>query len=128
MVYRILADIVMVTHLVFVLFVVFGGLLVLRWQQWRWFHFPAFAWGVVIELTGWICPLTPLENHLRRSGGEEGYETGFIDHYIVPVLYPEGMTRSDQIILGLLVLVINAVVYGRVIRQWRKKSSIDKPS
>lgn len=120
MAYRTLADIVMVTHLAFVLFVVFGGLLVLRWRRWVWLHFPAFVWGVVIELTGWICPLTPFENYLRRRGGEEGYETGFIDHYITPVLYPEGMTRSDQIILGALVLLINIAVYSWLLWRWRK--------
>ncbi|MBI1922506.1 MAG: DUF2784 domain-containing protein [Geobacter sp.] len=120
MIYRILADIVMVIHLAFVLFVVFGGLLVLRWRRLVWFHFPAFVWGVVIELTGWICPLTPLENYLRHRGGEAGYETGFIDHYIVPVLYPEGMTRSDQLILGALILLINIAVYSWLVRRWRK--------
>lgn len=123
MLYRALADMLMVVHLAFVLFVVLGGLLVLRRPSFAWLHFPAFVWGTLIELTGWICPLTPLENYFRRRGGEDGYESGFIEHYIVPVLYPDGLTRLDQLVLGGLILVLNLAVYCRVIRIWQKRHS-----
>lgn len=118
--YRVLADLVMAIHLAFVLFVAFGGLLVIRWRRWAWLHVPAVIWGALMELAGWICPLTPLENHYRRLGGDKGYAGGFINQYITPVLYPEGLTRRDQVVIGLLVLVINCMVYGLVLRIWWK--------
>lgn len=99
-------------HLAFVLFVVLGGLLVLRWPRLVWLHLPAAVWGVCIELLGWICPLTPLEIHLRHKAGLAGYEGGFVEHYLIPVLYPTTLTRSIQILLGLLVLSIYTVLYG----------------
>ena len=119
MIYRVLADLVVVFHAAFVLFVVLGGLLVLRWRWIMWVHLPAAAWGALIEFAGWICPLTPLENALRRRGGEAGYSGDFIERYILPVLYPEGLTREHQIILGMLVLVINGIIYWRVFRRQR---------
>jgi hypothetical protein len=115
LIYRALADLVTVVHLAFVLFVVLGGLLVLRWRWLAFLHIPAAVWGVLIEYTGWICPLTPLENSWRRLGGEAGYSGGFIQHYIQPVLYPAGLTRGTQIVLGSLVLIINLTAYGVVI-------------
>ena len=117
MIYRTLADLTVVLHFGFVLFVVLGGLLVLRWPKLLWVHLPAAVWGVLIEFFGWICPLTPLENHWRHLGGETGYSGGFIQHYIVNVLYPERLTRSTQIILGVLVLILNVVIYYRVARR-----------
>ena len=112
MIYRALADLVLVVHLTFVLFVVLGGLLVLRWPRAAWFHVPAAIWGVLIEYTGWICPLTPLENSFRARGGEAGYSGGFIEHYIQPLLYPAGLTRGTQIVLGSFVLLLNLSAYG----------------
>ena len=112
MIYRALADLVLVVHLLFVLFVVLGGLLVLRWPALAWLHIPAAVWGVLIEYTGWICPLTPLENSLRVRGGDAGYTGGFIQHYIQPLLYPSGLTRGTQIVLGSLVLLLNLSAYG----------------
>ncbi len=120
MIYRALADLVLVVHLTFVLFVVLGGLLVLRWPAAAWLHVPAAVWGVLIEYTGWICPLTPLENSLRMRGGEAGYSGGFIEHYIQPLLYPAGLTRSTQVVLGSLVLVLNLVAYGKAVSRMRR--------
>jgi hypothetical protein len=114
MAYRILADLIVGLHFGFVLFVVLGGLLVLRWPRLLWVHLPAAAWGVLIEFFGWICPLTPLENHLRQIGGQAGYSDGFVEHYIVAVLYPERLIRGTQVAIGVLVLVLNALVYRRV--------------
>jgi len=112
LIYRALADLVLVVHLTFVLFVVLGGLLVLRWPRAAWLHIPAAIWGVLIEYTGWICPLTPLENSFRARGGEMGYSGGFIEHYIQPLLYPAGLTRGTQIVLGSFVLLLNLGAYG----------------
>ena len=112
MIYRLLADALVVLHCAFVLFVVLGGLLVLwRWRL-AWLHLPAAAWGAGIELVGGICPLTPLENHLRRLGGQAGYPGGFVEHYLLPALYPDGLTPRIQIVLGLLVLAVNLGLYG----------------
>src|SRR5439155_24576253 len=108
---RLLANIVVLVHLAFVAFVVVGGIPVLRWRRAAWVHIPAALWGAAIALGGWICPLTPLENWLREQGGGAGYSTGFIEHYVVPVLYPVALTREVQIVAGILVLVLNAVVY-----------------
>lgn len=110
--YRTLADLVVILHLLFVAFAVGGGLLVLRWRRLAWAHIPAAVWAALIEFAGWVCPLTPLENWLRRLGGAGGYAGGFVEHYILPILYPSGLTRHVQIVLGLLVLAINAAVYG----------------
>ena len=121
MIYRALADLVLVVHLTFVLFVVLAGLLVPRWPLVAWLHIPAAIWGVLIEYTGWICPLTPLENSLRVRGGEAGYSGGFIVHYIQPVLYPAGLTRSTQVVLGSLVLVLNLAAYGVVVSRMRRR-------
>ena len=122
MIYRALADLVLVVHLTFVLFVVLGGLLVLRWPRTAWFHVPAAIWGVLIEYTGWICPLTPLENSFRARGGEAGYSGGFIEHYIQPMLYPAGLTRRTQILLGSLVLILNLTAYGIMVSRMRRQT------
>lgn len=115
MIYRALADLVLVVHLAFVLFVVLGGLLVLKWPRLAWLHVPTAVWGVLIEYKGWICPLTPLENSFRARGGGAGYSGGFIEHYIQPLLYPAGLTRGTQIVLGSLALLVNLTAYGVVI-------------
>ena len=117
MAYRFLADVVVVLHLSFVLFVALGGLLALRWPRVAWLHLPAAVWGVAIELGGWICPLTPAENRLRRLGGEGGYGGGFVESYVVPLLYPHALTRAQQVALGLSVLVLNVAVYGLWLRR-----------
>jgi hypothetical protein len=112
MVYRLLADLVVLVHFAFVVFVVAGALLVLRWRRLAWIHVPVAAWGALIEFGGWICPLTPLENWLRQQGGAAGYGGGFVEHYIIPVLYPGHLTRGIQIALGMAVLVLNGGIYG----------------
>jgi Protein of Unknown function (DUF2784) len=121
LIYRALADLILVVHLTFVLFVVLGGLLVLSWPRLAWLHIPAAVWGVLIEYTGWICPLTPLEISFRVRGGEAGYRGGFIEHYIQPLLYPAGLTRSTQVVLGSLVLILNLAAYGVVVSRMRRR-------
>jgi len=121
MIYRILADIVVIFHLSFVIFSVIGGVLALKWRKIIWIHIPVVIWAVVIEFAGFICPLTPLENNLRFRGGESGYESDFIEHYIFPVLYPEGLTHTMQVIIGIFVLTVNIVVYSIIIHKIRKK-------
>lgn len=110
--YSLLADAVLLAHAAFVAFVVLGGLLVLRWPRLAWIHVPVVAWGAGIEFAGGICPLTPLENHLRALAHEQGYAGGFVEHYVFGLLYPEGLTRELQIVLGLGVLALNGAVYA----------------
>jgi hypothetical protein len=116
MLYRLLADGVLLLHGAFVAFVVLGALLVLRWPRAAWLHLPAVLWGVGIEFAGGICPLTPLENHWRRLAGEQGFTGGFVEHYVLPTLYPEGLTREVQVGLGLLVLALNLGIYAWILR------------
>ncbi len=118
--YLLLADTLAVVHLAFILFVVFGSFTTYRWPQMAWAHIPCGLWGVWIELTGGICPLTPLEVGFRRMGGAEGYTGGFIEHYLVPIIYPSGLTRTHQLILGGSVLVINLSAYGFLL--WRRSA------
>lgn len=113
MIYRILADAVFVLHLGFILFVVLGGMLTWRWRWILWGHIPAALWGAIIEFAGWQCPLTPLENHLRRLGGEAGFENGFVEEYLVPLIYPGELSYGVQIALGAAVLILNVLVYWR---------------
>jgi len=117
--YGLLADAVLIIHLGFVLFVLLGGLLILKWRWIAWAHIPAAAWGVAIEFGGWTCPLTPLENHLRERAGEAAYSGDFIARYLLPVIYPEGLTREAQIALGLAALLFNAAIYALVVRKKR---------
>ena len=112
MIYRLTADLVVLIHLAFILFAALGGLLVLKYRRCALIHLPALVWAVLISFAGWVCPLTPLENWLRERGGVLGYETSFIEHYILPVIYPGELTRRMQIFLGLLVLIINLGIYG----------------
>lgn len=121
MIHGVLADGVLVVHLAFILFVVLGGLLVLRWRWIALLHLPCAVWGLLIELYGWICPLTPLENSLRRKAGEAGYGGGFIEHYLLPVIYPGGLTREVQLTLAAIVVVVNAGIYLLVWRQSQGK-------
>jgi hypothetical protein len=122
MLYRLLADAVVVLHLGFVGFVVLGGLLVLRWPRAAWVHLPTAVWGVWVEFTGRICPLTPLENWLSRQGGGAPYSASFVEHYLIPVLYPAVLTRELQWALGGLVLAVNAAVYAAVLLRHRSRS------
>ena len=117
--YGLLADLVLLAHAGFVAFVVLGGLLVLRWPRLAWLHLPAVAWGAGIEFAGAICPLTPLEIQLRSLAGQQGYAGGFVEHYVFALLYPEGLTRNVQLVLGALVVVMNALVYAILWRRHR---------
>lgn len=123
MIWRVLADIVVVIHLGFVVFVMLGGFLLWRWPRLIYVHLPAAVWGVLIEFAGWICPLTPMENAFRARGGQAGYDGGFIDHYIVPVLYPGGLSRNIQLALGLFALAVNVIAYSLFIRRRRRMST-----
>ncbi|AOB29276.1 DUF2784 domain-containing protein [Bordetella bronchiseptica] len=118
MLYRVLADLVLVLHALFVAFVALGALLALRWPRLTWLHVPAALWGAGIMLAGGVCPLTPLENHWRVQAGQQGYEDGFIAHYLLAAIYPEGLSRAVQATLGALALAGNALVYGLL---WRRR-------
>jgi hypothetical protein len=117
MMYQRLADLVLIVHLAFVIFVLCGGLLVLRWRWIAWLHLPAAVWGAAVEFSGWICPLTPLENWLREQAGETSYSSDFVAYYLLPILYPGGLTHDLQFLLGTAVLIINISVYGWL---WRR--------
>jgi hypothetical protein len=114
--FGLLADLTLVAHLCFVLFVAFGGLLCLRWRWIPWLHVPAAVWGAAIEFGGWICPLTPLENDLRLRAGEAPFTGDFIGRYLTPVIYPEGLTREAQIVLGAGAVILNVAIYAAVFR------------
>ena len=113
------ADAVLLLHLAFVLFVLFGGALVLRRPGLAWLHLPAAAWGAIVEATGWICPLTPLENALRRSAGGSGYAGDFVTHYVGALVYPEGLTRGAQIVFALVVIGVNVLFYAALLLRRR---------
>ncbi|HEX2060349.1 MAG TPA: DUF2784 domain-containing protein [Thermoanaerobaculia bacterium] len=113
---HILAIAVALLHLVFILFVLFGGFLVLKWPKLMWLHLPAAVWGVMIEFAGWWCPLTKWENYFLAQAGRAGYSGGFVAHYIMPIIYPPGLTRSHEIAIGAILLVLNAGIYVRVFR------------
>src|SRR5262249_10631161 len=116
---RIAADAALLVHFAFVAFVVLGGLLLLRWPRLAWIHLPAVIWAALVELSGWVCPLTPLEIAWRRAAGEAGYSGDFIEHYIVALLYPEGLTRALQVALAALVVVVNVLLYALVVHRTR---------
>lgn len=123
MVYHILANLVVVIHLSFVLFAVLGAFFVL-WRRWIiWLHLPAFLWAVWIEYTGGICPLTPLENWLRINAGQGGYGGDFVVTYLLPVLYPAGLTRNVQLILAMTAIVTNAAIYGAIFYKCSRKKT-----
>ena len=118
--YRLLADLTLLLHLFFILFALFGGLLCLHHLRWALVHLPALAWGVWVEWSGRVCPLTPLENHFRLLASESGYRGDFIEHYILPVVYPQGLTRVTQWILGALLLALTLFTYMYVICRHKK--------
>ncbi len=117
MMHRILADAVLVLHLAFIVFGMLGGLLVRRWPSLAWVHLPVVAWGVAVTVIGGVCPLTPLEKHLRALAGEVPYRGDFISHYLAAVIYPAGLTRATQAALGVLLLVLNVAIYFRLYRR-----------
>jgi len=113
------ADLVVLIHFCFILFVILGGFLVIKWRRLIWLHLPAAVWGALIEFYGWVCPLTVLENKLRQASGGS-YSTGFIEHYIIPVIYPAGLTPDIQLLMGLAVVVINLFVYTQIVKKFRE--------
>ena len=119
MLYQALADLVALTHLAFILFALLGGLLALRWHWVPWAHLPAVCWGVAVEFFGWFCPLTPIENSLRRASGTAGYSGGFIERQLMPIIYPAELTREFQLFLGFILVVVNLAVYLAVLRRLR---------
>jgi hypothetical protein len=119
--YAALADAVVLLHVAFVAFVALGGLLVARWPRLAFVHVPAAVWGALVELCGWLCPLTPLENRLREASGGAGFEEGFVEHHLVPLLYPGTLTRELQALLGALVVFVNLLVYGWIWRRARRR-------
>jgi hypothetical protein len=121
MLFRILADFLVVIHAGFVAFVVLGGLLVLKRPRVAWIHLPACIWGALIEFQGWICPLTPLEKWLRIKAGQAGYSGGFVQHYLVPLIYPAGLTEQTATWLGIFVLVVNLIIYACVVFSLRRR-------
>lgn len=120
MLYHWLADLIVVAHLTFVAFVLVGGFVALRWRWVAWLHVPAMVWGVLVEYSGWICPLTPLEQRFRARAGGAGYHGGFIDHYLLRTLYPAGLTRHTQWELGTLALLVNVVAYTLLVIRGRR--------
>jgi len=123
MLYRILADTVLILHVLFILFAFFGGLLIL-WRKWvLYIHLPAATWGVLVEVMHWICPLTSTENYLRHMAGDAGYSGGFIEHYLLAIIYPQGLTPQIQLVLGVMVLLSNVLIYVFVIRKLRREKS-----
>jgi len=120
MAWRALANLVVLAHLGFIVFAVAGGFLALRWRWLPWLHLPAALWAAANELAGWSCPLTPLENRLREASGAARYGEGFVEHYLLPILYPGELTRGIQIALGLAVTAINLVAYGLLVQRTRR--------
>jgi hypothetical protein len=123
MIWRVLADAVLILHLLFVIFVVLGGWLVAWRPKLIWAHLPVLAWGIWIEFSGATCPLTPLENSLRLRGGEAGYQGGFIEHYLTSFIYPDGLTRGMQLVLGFALIAINLAAYG-MLWHWRRRNKV----
>jgi hypothetical protein len=122
--YQFFATAVLVFHLTFIVFVLGGGLLVLRWPALAWVHIPAVAWGITVEIMAWICPLTPLENHFLTLAGDSTYAGDFIQHYLLSIIYPSGLTPRAQMVLAGVVLVLNGVIYAALIRaRWRRSKS-----
>lgn len=118
--YKLLADAIVVTHFLFIVFVISGGLLVIRWPQTAFVHLPAAVWGALVEILGWVCPLTPLENHFRLLAGGSSYSGDFILRYLVPIIYPAYLTVTIQQILGALVILVNIIFYAIAI--WKVRT------
>ena len=127
MIAGITADIIVLVHLGFIVFVALGGFFVVKWSKMAFLHIPCAAWGVLILFGGWICPLTIVEIHFRQLAGQAGYDGGFIDHYVMPLIYPAGLTRAMQIALGMLILAVNLWAYGRLLVNLtqRKKDRVE---
>jgi hypothetical protein len=119
--YSIAADALVIAHLAFIVFVMLGGLLLLKWRWLIYLHLPAVVWGTLVELQGWLCPLTPLEQHLRTLAGETGYSGGFVQHYLLPVIYPAGLTREVQAVLAISVISTNLVIYTVIYVKYRRR-------
>jgi hypothetical protein len=122
--YKILADLVVLAHFGFIVFVMLGGLLAFRWHRIPWLHIPALAWGGFIELTGGICPLTSLENSLRPAGGLADYSQSFIERYVVPIVYPEELAREVQVVMGSILIALNILIYAYWM--WRRRNRVSK--
>ena len=119
MLYRLAADLALVTHFAFIILVVAGALVAFRYAWFAWIHVPAAFWGVFVELTGRICPLTTVENFFRTRAGQEGYAVSFVEHYIFPVIYPAGLTRDVQLMLAGLVVAVNVIIYATILLRQR---------
>src|SRR5690625_3468648 len=122
MLYSTFANLVLAIHAAFIVFVVLGGLLVLYRPRLMWLHLPALAWGATVVTMGWVCPLTPLENHFRLLAGQQGYDGGFIEYYLVSMIYPQGLTRMAQVIMAALLIIGNAAIYTAVFRRHTRKA------
>lgn len=123
MIYLWISNTILIIHGLFIVFVMAGGLLVLRWPRLIWLHLPAVIWGILVEMRGWICPLTPWENHFRELAGQAAYEGGFIAEYLLPLIYPHDLTRETQLVLGGIVFTVNLLVYLLIWQRWKKQSS-----
>jgi hypothetical protein len=121
MTHRVMADAVLLAHGLFILFVLLGGAMVWRWPRLAWLHLPAVAWAAWVAWAGWVCPLTPMENALRRAAGQAGYSGGFVEHYLLGLIYPEGLTRGLQVGLGVFVALLNLAAYALLIRARRRR-------
>jgi hypothetical protein len=115
--YHLAANAIALIHLAFIVFVIAGGLLVLRWPALAWLHLPAAVWGALIEFAGWYCPLTTWENQLLRLAGRAGYDNGFLEHYLFALIYPTGLTRGMQMVIGIVVVIVNVAVYVRLVQR-----------
>jgi hypothetical protein len=120
--YSVAADALVIAHLAFIMFVMLGGLLLLKWPRLIYLHLPAVAWGTLVELRGWLCPLTPLEQHYRTLAGETGYSDSFVQHYLLPLIYPAGLTRDVQTLLAMCVITINLVIYAVMYVKYQRNS------
>ena len=123
MIYSFLADLLVVFHLVFILYGIAGAMLIFKWPKTIWLHLPSCFWGMTVEFTGWICPLTPWEIQLRRLAGEEGYTESFIEHYLILIIYPSGLNREIQMLLGSIVLIVNLSLYTLILIKRRKRKT-----
>ncbi len=121
--YQLLADALVVVHFLFILFVITGGIFVIRRPRLAWVHLPAVVWGATVEFCGWVCPLTPLENFLRQRGGGAAYHGDFIEYYLLPLIYPENLTAAMQYVFGVVVIAVNLVFYILALRKRRMSKS-----
>ena len=122
--YKFLADLVLLFHFTFILFVVFGGFTVLKWRRIIYYHIPTALWGAIIEISGWVCPLTPLEIELRVRAGSGFYTGSFINHYLTPIIYPPGLTQQLQYYLAAGVIIINAAAYYLIWKKLRESKDL----